>query len=160
MATDSLARALALQAPRTLAQSAVAVPHTGDTVEFTFATVTVPANAIGINGRIEIKAEFSHTGSANAKTGRIRFGGTLLVSNAPTAAVTLRLQCAAANRGVANSQRASGFAQTSVATSTEIVATSAIDTTANADITITGQLALGSETITLESYQVILYPKG
>src|SRR5688500_6060251 len=65
----------AFMGPYVLAQSAVAASHTGNTTETTLATVTVPANAIGANGRLRVTSLWSHTNSANSKTLRVRFGG-------------------------------------------------------------------------------------
>lgn len=150
-----------LQSAGVLAQSAVAVPHTGDTVAATLATITIPANALGANGSFEVKASFSFPNSTNTKTLSIRFGGTLLFSTIQgTGSAGVDIIIRVCNRNSPSSQRSSGFLVSTAGAATLIVNTAAIDTTQNADITIAGQLALGTETVTLESYQVVLYPKG
>lgn len=142
-----------------LAQSAVAVAHTGDTNETTLATITVPAGAMGANGSATVEALFSYTNSANAKTLRIRFGGTQMVSIAATTTVSTRLQIRIHNRNATNSQVSVGFSP-GFGSSTGPVITAAIDTTAAVNITITGQLASAGETITLESHAAEIRPKA
>lgn len=153
-----------------IAQSAVAVPHTGDTNEAILATIPVPPNAIGKNGRIVIDVAWSYTNSANNKTNRIRFGasgsgigGTIIQSLVTTTSVLFRTNAVLANVNAANVQKsypAIGALTSIYGVGSGGVTTTAIDTTAATEINITGQLALGSETITLEAYQVILYPKS
>lgn len=160
MATDSLARALALQAPRTLGQSAVAVPHTGDTALFTTDTITIPANAMGINGLIEVKAQFTYPTSANNKTMTIKFGGSTVYTLVQASGTILLVTATIFNRASPSVQQLSGYAFASSTLSQTAPTAGAIDTTAPADITITTQLALGTETIIREWVRVTVYPKG
>jgi hypothetical protein len=145
--------------PVILCQSGAAQAHTGDTNEFTAATCTIPAGALGANGRVEVDALFSYTNSANAKTLKVKFGGTIFHQAAPTTTATDRVLTFTANRNTTNSQvgPAPGL---SSGTSTGTAVTASVDTTAAVDITITEQLALNTETVTLESYSVRLYPKS
>lgn len=145
---------------RVLGQSAAAVSHTGDTAEFTLATITVPANAMGASGRVDIVTRFSATNNANTKTLRIKFGGTQIVSNGVTTPVWGRQRVSVANRGATNLQDGFGDFINGLAALAAQTAPAAVDTTASVDITITGQCAVGTDTITLESYQVILYPQS
>lgn len=146
--------------PIVLGQSAVAVPLTGGTGETTLATITVPAGALGANGRVVIEVDFTHTNSANAKTLRVKWGSSTSYSPAPTTTAGTSAQIIIANRNVTNSQRVLTKQLNSANSTAYGSGTPTQDTTASVDITITGQLALGTETITLESYQVLLYPKG
>lgn len=144
-----------------LAQSAAPVSHTGDTAEATLASVTIPAGSIGANGQIEVITLWSTTNSANTKTLRVKLGATAFMAAAATTTLTEQTYTRIANRGAANSQvgynsaNISGFGST-----TGAATTGAIDTTADVTLAITGQLALATETLTLESYIVKLYPKG
>jgi hypothetical protein len=142
---------------RILAQTTVPSSHTGDLVETTLATVTIPANALGANGRVTIVFGVTQT---TAQTLKMKLGGTTLFTVA-TAATTYILNGCIANRGAANSQRHE-FIQVGVsnASVTGQLGTAAIDTTASVDITITGTLTNAANSITLESLHVILYPKG
>lgn len=142
-----------------LAASAVQVPHTGDTAEFTFATITVPANAMGANGRLRVSAFFSYTNSANNKTFRVRFGGTALKTDVLTTTVHSKSHLEIVNRNATNSQLASaGRIAAGWGASASAQLSSAIDTTAARDVTITGQLASAGESVNLEDYMVELIP--
>ncbi|HYD05843.1 MAG TPA: hypothetical protein VEC60_08955, partial [Reyranella sp.] len=144
----------------TLGKSAVAVPHTGDTIETALASIAVPAGIMGKNGTVYIDALYSYTNSANNKTQRIRFGGmsgTQYVSAVTTTTATVRYLVQISNRGAENSQVGPGMAAIGTA-STASPVTGSINTAAATTIEITGQLANSGETITLERYSVILVP--
>ncbi|MDH7640535.1 hypothetical protein [Sphingomonas oryzagri] len=138
-----------------LCQNAVAASHTGDTIEWTAATCTVPANAMAPNGQIEIVPDWSYTNNSNTKTIRVRFGGTSFASSAYTTSAQGQVLVRIANRNATNSQvgTSAGFA-----TSSGTPTTSAIDTTASVPITLTCQLAVTTDTCTLESYIIKLFP--
>lgn len=145
-----------------LAHSAVPVSHTGDTSIFTHATVTIPAGAMGPNGRVRITVQWGHTNSANNKTLAVYFGGTGGTSyqaSVVTTSLTSRAQFEIANRNSQSSQIGNG--NQNQATGWGIMTTqltSSIDTSAAVDIVFRGTLANSSETITLDSYLVeILY---
>ena len=158
MARDNLARGLALSGPRILGQSAVAVSHTGDTAEFTLATITIPAGAMGNNGQVEIEAAFSMTNNANAKSPRFKFGGTAMFDGTVSGVGGQQARKRIANRNATNSQVTFFYGAINDFSSSSGVTTAAIDTTQPVNITITGQLAVATDTITLESYRVLLYP--
>ena len=143
-----------------LGQSAVAASHTGNTNETTVATINIPAGSAGANGRIEVKAEFTFPSSANIKTLRIKLGATTLWSGTPTTATHFDVSLSIANRNSASSQRWRALHSSSGNTVGDTSGTASVDTSASVDITITVQLASGAETVTLESYQAILYPKA
>lgn len=130
--------------------------HTGDTAEFTMATITIPANVLGANGQVVVEAYWSSNSATNSKTQRIRFGGTQFGAQVGSGQYW-RQSVRIANRGAANSQVGSNG---NPAFGNANSVTAAIDTTASVDITITGQLSVGTDTITLEYYQVLLYPKA
>jgi len=140
-------------------QSAVAVSHTGDANEFTFATITVPAKSMGPNGRVRITTLWTHANSANNKALKIKFGSTTYKTIVDAASATDRFQAEIANRNATNSQVGSASDSGGFGTSTNAVVTSNEDTTANVTIAITGQLATSTETIVLESYLVELMSK-
>lgn len=142
-----------------LAQSAVAIVAPADTTEDVLATIAVPANAMGANGRLRISTDWTCTNNANVKTIRLRFSGasgTVIASEALTSNPALSVPVTLANRNATNSQVGInqrlgyfGVAQT---------ATAAIDTTAATTLVITSQKALATDTITLENYSVELIP--
>lgn len=148
-----------------LAQSAGTVSTTATTSEEVLATITIPANAMGANGCVEIWSTWNYTNSANTKTCRVRAGGiagTSLFSSGPTTTNTLMRVTHWANTGSTNSQKTSSSSGQAgaVSTSTGTLVTTAIDTTASVDIVITGQKASAAETLSLEFYQVNLMYKA
>lgn len=141
-----------------LASSAVAVPHTGGTTETTLATITVPANSMGANGRLEIEALFSYTGGTDTWRPRIKFGGTTIHEQAAFGStnVSAFLVTRLFNRNATNSQVAPSVTQLNLSQNAGAVVTAAIDTTSSQDVVITGQLTNAADTITLEAYTVRL----
>lgn len=144
---------------RVIAASAVAVAHTGDTLETTLATITVPAGAMGPNGALRVTSLWSITSSANTKTLRYRLGGSAMLQSALTTSSASQQHRLIQNRNAQNAQvaHASSFSNSFGQASGASVTTSAIDTSAPASLTLTGQLANSAETITLESYVVELF---
>lgn len=142
-----------------LAQSAVAVSHTGDTNETTIATAAIPAGAMGANGQVEIISLWTYTNSGNTKTLRIKFGGTNFLALATTTTASIQAYTRIANRNNAASQIGHQGSNTGFNAQAGAVLTGAIDTTAAVNITFTAQLASAGETITLESYRIIMMPK-
>jgi len=152
--------AVAVVSPvKILAASATAVTAPADTAENTLATITIPAGAMGLNGIVRIRAEWSYTGSTNSKTLLVKFGGTAFLSVGDTAAANTSAigTCQIHNRNSASSQRGSGTVISNGATVfAGTVQTGSIDTTAAVTILIRGTKALAGETLTLESYLVEL----
>lgn len=144
-----------------LAQSSVGVSCGADTSEDTLATVTVPAGAMGANGRLRITTIWTITNSGNNKTFRIRFGGTsgtIFGTGTLTTIASIHDQREVCNRNSASSQIGGVNGGTGGwGTSSGANVTSAVDTSSETTVVITGQKASSGETITLESYLVELY---
>lgn len=141
-----------------LAMSAVQSAHTGNTNETTLATITVPAGAMGLNGRLRITVLWSATNNANGKTSRIKFGGTTFIANALASSASSKQQLEISNRNATNSQVSSNatiYGSWGDAGSAAVV-TGTIDTTASQNIVLSGQLTTGTDTIAVESYLVEL----
>jgi hypothetical protein len=161
-ATSQVGQALL---PVLLASSGVAATRTsvngaGDTTFQALATITIPANAMGLNGLLEIDCAWSYTNSATAKNLRIRFGGTDYHTQSPTTSVSYRQLVALQNRNNASSQvgsNSSGIANP-YNVSTNAIVTSAVDTTADVTVQIGGDFGapVAANTITLERYSVRL----
>ncbi len=145
--------------PTIVAESAVAASHTGDTTETTLATVTIPKGTIGKHGRVRVTALFSHTSSSNNKVLKVRANTITIASSTQTTTASTRLQIEISNRGdeasqIVNSASAGGWGGFSFNPTkiTQNTATGALV------ITLTGQLVETTETVTLESYVVELFP--
>jgi hypothetical protein len=144
-----------------LASSAVAVSCPADTNDNVLATVTIPAGAMGPNGRLRITSLWTVTNSANTKGLRVKLGGaggTDYSGVTLTASATLRTQIEICNRGAPNSQIGFTASQGGFSVSTGANITSAIDTSVAQTIVFGGQKQSAGETITLESYLVELFP--
>lgn len=151
-------------APQLLAATAVAASVTGTTSETVLATVSIPPGAMGLTGAIEVRTIWSGTASANNKTYRVRLGGasgsqvlSIVLTTTPNLSDVRRLR----NRNSASSQLCSAGGGGPVggfgSTDSSIVATS-INTAVAQDLVISAQLAISSETATLEGYEVWLLP--
>lgn len=139
-----------------LAKSAAAVAAPADTNSNTLATITVPANVMGVKGVVRCRAYFSYTNNANSKTLRIKFGGTTIIAVARTTQQSSYFDFSVGNRGVTNSQVATGLYGAhgdNTITTFSSTTTAAIDTTAAVSIILEVQKATGGDTITLESYE-------
>ena len=145
---------------RMLAASGVQVSHTGNTNETALATVTIPAGAMGPNGRLRIRAVFSHTNGADDKIGRLRLGGisgTIHWNRTFTTTALNRLDWEIANRNAQNSQVGWQAGSSSFETSAGALTTSAIDTSAATTLVFSTQLENGVDTASLESYTVEIF---
>lgn len=155
---DRIAVAKQLGSPVMLAQSAVAVSHGGDTNEAVLASVAVPANSMGVNGRVEVEARLTLSNSANSKTVNLKFGGTTFATKVQAGAAIDSLQGDIANRGDPAIQVGSAQFYTGNSMSTNGVTTGAADTSQEQILSITAQLASAADTVTLESYRFVLHP--
>ena len=147
-----------------LEQSGVQVSHTGGTPEFVLATVTIPADAIGPNGRVEIWPTFSNNNSGNSKTYRVRFGasgagtgGTQIWTSSNTTNTVHNAIMGFANRNSASSQILTVSPASATGLSGGTLTTAAINTAADTEIVFTGQLANSGDTVSLEAYRVIIF---
>jgi hypothetical protein len=162
MFTPSLTKAR-IAAPRVLASSGVAVPHTGNTNETALLTLSIPAGSMGANGWIQISSTWGFAGANNNRTPRIRLGGIggtafMAVAHASTILSFSDIR-RIHNRHATNSQAGHNLASASggVGASSGAIITGALDTTTALDLVLSGQLTNGSDTIILESYVVELF---
>ena len=123
---------------------------TGPTSIVTLATITIPAGLLGANGKLKIYPLWSTTNNANAKTLRLNFGGavcsTMTSQSVPNNSGLLIIR----NINSESVQKCSSGLVAGIGASVGSIAVLAIDTTAATTITITGQLAVGTDTLTLE----------
>lgn len=166
--TTAQAAAAALGVSFLLDQSAVQAADTNDTNENILGTVTVPANAMGANGSVRIRAAWTSTNSANSKTFRARFGGasgTIVASRANTTQITYWVDITIQNKNNAGSQISSAMGLNGSSSAVQNINVSgAIDTTQAQTIVFTGQKDAGavgaSESLILLSYVVELLYKA
>lgn len=157
---------LPLAGVRPLAQSGTPASVTATTAEEVLATITVPAGAMGSNGRIAVDYSLTLTGSGNLKTWRVRINtvgngltGTVMGDGSTISAASISgHQWAGIQARTATTQVGLQGGATNVNwnTSATALATATIDTTAPWEIVITGQKASSGETLTLEAFSAVL----
>ena len=132
---------------KVLATQTTSVANTGVITEVTLFTYAMPANTMGINSVLRFTYNITNNNNANAKTFRIKFGGSDIVSFSNASTVSASGYRTLSNRNASNAQVASFIASSSsgVGTSTTGLLTLAIDTTANVDIVVTSQLATAGD---------------
>jgi opacity protein-like surface antigen len=141
------------------------VTLTGIVPETVMASLRIPANSIGRNGAVEVTALWYYTNSANNKVLISRFSSTpgntgSLINGALTVttsagAQTLTILHANNATNAQNSQSLNISAPFGFTTNPPT--TSAIDTTADTYINLTGTVAAAGETLTLQhAYAVVL----
>jgi len=142
--------------------SANVVMHTGDTLETTLKSFTVPANTMGINGAIRILAKGYSSGNNGNKTYRLKFGGITIAAftqAADPASQNWTLKAAIHNDGAANDQ-CSGYIIFDEATIdyNESSIGSGVDTTVNQVLEITVQLVNAADEARIHQFTVEINP--
>ena len=132
------------------------VSLTGSTSVVTLATITIPAGLMGANGKLKIYPLWATTNNANVKTLRAVFGGS--------ACTTMTSQSVPNNSGLViirntnneAAQKCSSGLVAGIGSSFGSIASTTVDTTAATTLVISGQLAVGTDTLTLEDLFVEL----
>ena len=123
---------------------------TGSTSVVTLATITIPAGLLGANGKLKIYPLWATTNNANVKTLRATFGGlicsTMVSQSVPNNSGLLIIR----NINSESVQKCSSGLVAGIGSSSGSIASPTVDTSAATNITITGQLAVGTDTLTLE----------
>mgnify|MGYP000629738659 FL=1 len=127
------------------------VSLTGSTSVVTLATITIPAGLLGANGKLKIYPLWATTNNANAKTLRVVFGGgstctTMVSQSVPNNSGLLIIR----NPNSESAQKCSSGLVAGIGSSSGSIASLTVDTSAATTLTITGQLAVGTDTMTLE----------
>lgn len=131
--------------PTTIGGDGVAAVVTADsTDEVVLATFTLPV--LRKHDKVRVTALYTHTNSANDKTVKVKLGSTVMASKLTTAAAGSKLVAEIANCNATNAQVGEDGATATVETSG-----------GEAVVSITGQKATGSETLTLKHWTVELF---
>jgi len=128
-----------------------AVVLTGTTTATTLATITIPAGLIGANGKVKFYPLWSTTNNANTKTLRVVLNGgppvyTAYASNTVHVGGLVIIR----NLGSESVQRVSSGMLAGLGGTTSSIAQTTVNTSAATNITFTGQLAVDTDTMTLE----------
>ena len=127
-----------------------AVALTGTTVETTLVTITIPAGLIGSKGKVKLYPLWSTTNNANTKTLRVKFPSNTVYTAAASNIVHVAGLVIIRNLGSESVQRVSSGILAGLGGTTSSIAQTTINTSAATTLTITGQLAVGTDTMTLE----------
>jgi hypothetical protein len=150
-----------LAATKTLVNTAVQASHTGDILETTKYTLTIPAGIMGANSSLRIDFMTSCTNNANAKTVRAKLGGTTFATLNMTSQASNRRVIKISNRNSTNSQISFPASNTiGLGSSTVAVLTTAIDFTSSQTFTITVENANAGDTISVEDVTVEVINPG
>lgn len=147
-----------VSAPVILDESAAKVDLTGSTSETTLKTITIPAKAMGANGSVRVTLLASANNNANTKTLRVKFGGTTFHQTNLTTQLSRQAIVIIRNRNSESSQVGNPVAFDGIGAASAVVITSAVDTTADVTLLITGQLANGADDMHLEGYTIEVCP--
>lgn len=127
---------------------------TGTTSEITMYTDTVYANTIGNNGHLIGKTCIIHTASANTKTYRWKFGGTLTNVTVNTTATSYLYTGYTTIFNQGNPSRQIGNRSFSTGSVGALPYRATVNTTANQPLTLTMQRADATEYLIVEGYCV------
>ena len=123
---------------------------TGTTAETTLATIPIKGGVLGVNGKLRFYILGTVTNNANAKSFKLKHASTTLWQVAYTTAVGVTAQILFLNKNSESSQVTALFNSSGLGGTTSTVVTpSAIDTSADFSLTITGQLGNSADSISV-----------
>lgn len=143
-------------------QSAVQATAPADTNYNSLATVTIPGGTMGANGRAEVFAVWQMTNNVNGKLVGVRVSsatGTVIIQNSVPSQASCTMLGSWANRNSQSSQ-VTGTPNVSggLGGTTTVVNTTTVDTSGDVALHFSAQKSTAGDTITLESYRVLIYP--
>jgi len=123
---------------------------TGTTAETTLATIPIKGGVLGVNGKLRFYILGTVTNNANTKAFRLKHAATPLWQLAYTTSVGVVSQILFLNKNSESSQVTALFNSNGLGGNTSTVVTpSAINTSADFSLTITGQLADSADSISV-----------
>jgi len=128
-----------------------AVVVTGTTAEVTLTTISIPAGLMGANGKIKFYPIWTTTNNANAKTLRVKHGGVTRYAGDSIGAIHNTGLLILQNFNSESVQKMSSGMVAGLGGTIRWMTQGTTDTTVSTTIEISGQLAVGTDTMTLES---------
>jgi len=160
---DALLKSIPMQRVWPIDDDASGLPAstTGNTTENTVLTFTIAADKIGTNTAFHIISLISATNNANAKTVRVKFNGTTVFSVDVSGCATINPYAILRNRNSKTAQISGNTTATSVHggfgnKSGTAVTTYTVDTSADITVTVTLQNGVGTDTIAMEDFRILL----
>jgi hypothetical protein len=145
--------------------TAGSVTLTGIVPETIMASLRIPANSIGKNGAVEVTTLWAYTNSANNKTMNARFAATAGITGTIMGNIVVTTNASSQGLWIMRNANATNVQNSYVtsmmvpygATTVATFYTTAVDTTADSYVNLTGTVAAAAETLTLQhAYAVIL----
>lgn len=131
--------------------------YTGVTTAVQMAAAVVPAGIMGTQGAVRMTGYWAHNSTAGAKVGGILFGGSTVLTSSQTTTLGINLEKTVHNRA-ANKQIIRVAVDNQIAQSVAPTLLS-IDTTADVTASLTGSIAVATDTMVLESFLIeLLHP--
>lgn len=150
-----------LVAPAVWQSATLGASVTGTLTITPLGLVTIPATLIGGNGQVTVESTWSYTNNGNIKTLSTKFGGQSIQTYGVTTTATSRSSHRVSNRNNVASQTAfNAFTTGGFGTTSTALLALAVNTASAVDILFEGQLTNAADSITLESYQVVVWPKA
>ena len=135
--------------------SAVAVSHTGDTLETTLATVTIPGGLLLANSVIEIQALWKIAGGLDEGVLRLYFGDTRYLDYGYPVATALTNTTIYCNNSI-TAQKGMPAGAGGIAELGSPPLTSAVNTANPVDVTFKGRVLNAGDSVTLEGCRIKL----
>jgi hypothetical protein len=133
---------------------------TGSLTETALATITIPGGLLGTKGQIEVSALWSYTNNANSKSLKVKLGATAFLSVSKTTTANDQTYTRIMNLTASTQEGLTNASEGAVGATAIANTTGAIDTTADAALTLTATLGNVADTITLKSYIAKLFPRN
>lgn len=136
---------------------------TGDTGERAGPSITLPANSLGVNGKIEIRFDAYGNNSAGAKTFRSRWdglGGTAFAAVIATTQLQHQGLFRIWNAGATNKNHGSGTMAGPTTSLGGAVTLGTIDSTASTTVVLSIQKATATDNAILEGWEIQISANG
>jgi hypothetical protein len=123
-------------------------------------SITIPAGQMGGSGSVRTELLTSYLNSAGAKTISLLFGGTTVLSQAPTTTASARYRNMIMNRGAGSQVYATSTAITAYDESAGVATANlamAVNTAVDVPLTVNMQIAVNTDLLILESWAVEVF---
>lgn len=143
-----------LSTANVVGQSGIAQSVTGTTSETVLASIPIPLGLLQAHGRIRLWFTTTSTNNANVKTVKAKLNGNVIGAAAAIASTGTQVYHVDVVNGSHLNTNYGQLAMTAGSTAIQTGATLNVDTTQPLTVTITAQLASGTDTITLNAYSM------
>lgn len=151
---NNLGNPVIISVPNVIAQSGLAQSVTGTTSELVLATIPIPAGVLLAHGRIRLWFTTTSTNNANVKTVKAKLNGSVIGAAAVITSTGTQVYHVDVVNGTNRTTNYGQIAFTAGSAASQTGAALNVDTTQPLVVTITGQLATGTDNITLNAYSL------